>query len=451
MSLEDESYKISILSSMDHVTLLDSEIQTEQFFIEGVSWEKIAGRLMDYCKLLESAKKEAELKNRAKTTFLSHVSHEIRTSMNGIIGILYLLKRSKLDKNQMKWLNMLNESVDSMLVIINNLLDISKMEAGKIELDAKVFNLKMLAVDIYNELSVLSKSKKLDIQFEFDSSIQNMVIGDKTRLKQILLNLVNNAVKFTDRGSISLRVRLLETDDYQETVEFQVEDTGIGIAEHDKDRIFESFVQGDLTAKKKSMGAGLGLTVSKYLAKLMNGDIYVDSTVGKGSTFHLNCRLPKLKKTIKCYEQEGMSRLEAETSDTVLQNQTYLGNEIILSVEDNEINQEIIGATVKNCGFHILSAYNAEEALKLLEKYKVDLILMDIQLPGMNGYDLTRHIRKDERNQNTPIIAMTAYAMEEDRKRCLQSGMNDFIPKPIEFDRLCEICHRLLSEKSKIY
>ena len=442
MSYEDENSKIGILSSTDHVTLLDCEVQAERYPIKELYGGCVTSRMKEYC---------IERKNKAKTTFLSHISHEIRTSMNGIIGLLHLLKKSKLDKNQMKWLNMLNESVESLLVIINNLLDISKIEAGRIELENNVFNLKMLSVDIYNELSVLSKAKKLNVQYEFDPSLHHMVIGDKTRLKQILLNLVNNAVKFTDRGSISLHAKLLKMDDYQETVEFIVEDTGIGIAENDKDKIFESFVQGNLTAKKKSMGAGLGLAVSKQLAVLMNGDIYVESTLGKGSAFHVSCRLPKLKKAVKNCEPEGMYQSDIETMASLLPAQTYSGNKIILSVEDNEINQEIIDAAVKNCGFHILNAYSAEEALCLLDKYKVDLILMDIQLPGMNGYDLTRQIRKDARYQNTPIIAMTAYAMEEDRKRCLQSGMNDFISKPIEFDRFYDICNRFLSEKSKIF
>ncbi len=453
MLMNDEYSKNSILSSTDHVTLLKTKEITEQIITETEAKDCLITRIMEYCKQLESAKREAEMKNQAKTNFLSYISHEIRTSMNGIIGLIHLLMKSKLDKNQIKWIDMLNESVEGLQIIINNLLDISKIDAGRIELERKVFNIKKMSVDLYNELSVLSRAKKLEVKYEFDSSIQNMVIGDKTRLKQILLNLVDNAVKFTNRGSITLQVRLIDSDDYQETIEFIVEDTGIGISEQDKNRIFESFVQGELTAKKKSMGAGLGLAISKNLVKLMNGDIYVESTLGKGSAFHVSCCLPKLKKTVKNDEQEALSQSETESSgkSAKLPDQIDYGSQIILSIEDNEINQEIIQAIGKNGVYHILSAYNAEEALRLLETYNVDLILMDIQLPGMNGYELTRYIRENKRHQKTPIIAMTAYAMEEDRRRCLQSGMNDFISKPIEFDRFYDICNRFLSEKSKIY
>jgi CheY-like chemotaxis protein len=239
---------------------------------------------------------------------------------------------------------------------------------------------------------------------------------------------------------------LLYSDEYTEKIEFKIEDTGIGIADYEIDKIFGSFMQGDLSAKKKYMGTGLGLTISKKLALLMDGDIYVESKLGKGSCFRFVCTLPKLKiqpKEMKTPEEDQTTSESIYPADKSIES-NVVRNEIILSVEDNEINQEVVEALVRNSGFHLLNAYNGEEALKLLDKYQVDLILMDVQMPVINGYDLTRMIRSMDRYRNIPIIAMTAYAMEADRNRCLEAGMNDFIPKPIGFDYFYNIINKYL-------
>ena len=411
----------------------------------------IEEQLAEKCRQLEIAKKEAEQANIAKTKFLSSMSHEIRTPMNGIIGIIHLLSKTKIDLKQQKWLSMLKESVDSQMSIINNMLDITKIEAGKIEPENTLFNIKMISNEIFDQLCILCQPKRLETKISIDPEIKHMVIGDKIRIKQILLNLINNAAKFTDHGYITMDVNLLHTDEAMQRIEFKIIDTGIGISDQDKDKIFDSYYQGDLNSKKKHMGTGLGLSISKQLALLMDGDIYVDSTFGEGSTFRYVCNLKKYKKSVIPNENEDIEFGADQHQSELSYDRSVFQNKIVLSIEDNEINQEIIEATVKNSGFHILNAYNGKEALRLLEIYQVDLILMDIQLPEMSGYELTRLIRKDVRFRDTPIIAMTAFAMEEDRRRSLDSGMDDFITKPIEFDRLYHVCYKLLSEKCKIY
>jgi PAS domain S-box-containing protein len=393
----------------------------------------IEEQLADKCRQLEKTNIESEITTQAKTSFLACISHEIRTPMNGIIGIIQLLKRTKLDQKQLKWLNLLQEAVDSQMNIINNMLYISKIEAGKIELENCLFNMKTLVIEVYDQLLVLCKPKRLEAKLFFDRKIQHMVIGDKFRIKQILLNLINNASKFTDHGSISIEVRLLSSEEDKECIEVKITDTGIGILPQDKEKIFESYYQGNLSAKKKHMGTGLGLAISKQLALLMDGDIEVDSILGKGSTFRFYCYLSKYRKTTKAIlevnKEQGCTTF---LQDKISFDRNMVRDEIILSVEDNEINQEIIEAVVKNCGFHLLTANNGEEALMQMKKYQVDIVLMDIQLPDMDGYELTRVIRENDSFKAIPIIGMTACAMEAERKRCLETGMSDFIAKPID-------------------
>ncbi len=406
--------------------------------------KRIEEELAEKCRLLEKSQKEAELANQAKTKFLSLMSHEIRTPMNGILGLIHLLTKTKLDQKQAKWLNMLQESVDCQMMIINNMLDISRIEAGKIEPENNLFNLKTLVTEVFDQLSVLCKPKRLEARLYFDRDIKHMVIGDKYRVKQILLNLINNAAKFTDHGSVALEVRLLRSEESAECIEFKVIDTGIGISEGDKDKIFDSYFQGNLSAKKKHMGTGLGLSISKQLALMMEGDIEVDSIPGQGSAFRFVCKLSKYKKTERSSDienQEEISTLQSVDLD-ISNGQNIVRDEIILCVEDNEINLEILEAIIKNYGFHLLTASSGEEALSLLEKYQVDIILMDIQMPVMSGYELTKLIRENERLKDIPIIAMTAHAMESDRKQCLDAGMNDFIPKPIDIKKLIGVISR---------
>ncbi len=399
--------------------------------------------MIQYCRQLELSKQDAEEANRAKTNFLSNLCHEIRTPVNGVLGTLQLLQRTEISPEQERWLSLLQESVNGLLAVMNDLLDISKIESGKMELNYHSFSLRELAIEICNQLMVLCENKGLEMRVSFDPRIRHMVIGDKVKLKQILLNLISNAAKFTEQGYISLEAGLLYEDKERQRIEVRIRDSGIGIAEEDMNRIFHRFVQADLPADKKCMGTGIGLSIAKSLANLMNGDIYVNSKLGEGSTFYFVCDFLQHKeppKTVKEIRSEAGS--ENESSGCTGTPPEGKDRAVILSVEDNTINQEIIHAMAQREGYRVLPAGSGEEAMKLLDTARVDLILTDIQMPVMNGYELTRRIRNDSRYKHLPVIAMTAYASEADRRQCIDSGMNEYISKPLEADALYQLCER---------
>jgi PAS domain S-box-containing protein len=393
---------------------------------------------------LEEAKKKLEEAYQLKTNFLSYISHEIRTPMNGMIGIIRLLRKTKLDQKQQRWLNMLNLSMDSLMNVINNLLDESKIEADKLMPEIKLCNIKMLTMEIYDLLSVLCKPKRLKTKLYFGPEIKHMVYGDRLRLKQILLNLVDNAVKFTDQGYISLEVRLLSSDDNYETIEFKITDTGIGIDDMDKDKIFKGFTQGNLSIKKKSMGTGLGLSISKKLAQLMNGDITFDSVLGEGSIFRFRVTFSKYKKPLKYVELNDEVIARSIDLTTKVKDCKKIKDEIILVIEDNEINREIIEAVIKESGFRLLTASSGEEALLLIEKYPVDIILTDIQMSGLSGIELTKILRGNDKYRDIPIIAMTGYSEDDCRRKLIDAGLNEFLPKPFNMRQFNHVINKLV-------
>jgi len=401
---------------------------------EDISKERLIQKeLKEKYEQLALLKQEAESANKAKSQFLANVSHEIRTPLNGVISTIQLLQLSNLTEEQRKYVNLLKNSADILLEIIDGILDIAKLESGKIELNNEPFNLRETVNSLYENLLIAANSKGLEAACYLDPNIDYEVIGDELRLRQILMNLISNAVKFTDRGYVSFRVRLISSDDNEQRIEFSVKDTGIGIDESYKPKIFQSFSQGDLSKEKKYMGAGLGLAISKQLAELMKGDIHFESVVGRGSTFYFTCILKKQRKPTVFVQENYASESEEGQSQEK-------SDKVILCIEDNLINQEIMESIIIKKGFKYLAAYDGNEALEKLKMNKVDLILMDIQLPGLNGYELTKIIRNmDDDKRNIPIIAMTAYAMHEDRDKCLQAGMDDYISKPLDIDMLYSI------------
>jgi len=408
---------------------------------EDISKERlIQEELKERYEQLEILKQEAESANKAKSQFLANMSHEIRTPMNGVIATLQLLQLSNLTDEQRKYVNLLKNSADNLIAIIDSILDIAKLESGKIELNSEPFDLKESVSNIYQTYLLAANAKGLEAGCFFDPNIDREVIGDEIRLRQILTNLLSNAVKFTDKGYISFRTRLISSAADWQKIEFSVKDTGIGIDESYKPKIFENFSQGDLSKKKKYMGTGLGLAISKQLAELMNGDIHFESEVGKGSTFYFTCNL---KKKINLHDPDKENNISEQRE---IHNQPA-NEKVVLCIEDNLINQEIIESIINKRGYKYLAAYDGNEALEKLKEHEVDLILMDIQMPGLNGYEVTSIIRNmEDKEKNIPIIAMTAYAMHEDRDKCIKAGMNEYISKPIDIDKLYNILDAFLGK-----
>ena len=384
-------------------------------------------------KQLELLKEEAENANKVKSSFLANMSHEIRTPMNGILSTIQLLQSTIVSIEQGKYIKMLKESSGILLGIINDILDISKFESGAFKLNNESFDLKEFLHSIYNDLLIMGNSKGLEVSYYLDPSLDCRVIGDELRLKQILNNLISNVVKFTEEGYISFRITKISSDNGFVKIKIAVKDTGIGIEECFKDKLFSNFNQGDISVSKKYKGTGLGLAISKQLATLMNGNINFESTEGQGSVFFLTCEL-------KLSNNKSNDTKKNNIVGNKIKINNSAQNKVVLCVEDNLINQEVMESIVKRKGYKYIEAYNGNEALNILKNNKVDLILMDVQMPELNGFETTKIIRDGEINGNhIPIIAMTAYAMLGDKDKCIKAGMDKYISKPFNIEELYNI------------
>jgi len=370
---------------------------------------------------LEEQKSTAEEANRSKSEFLANMSHEIRTPMNGIIGMTHILEKTTLDEKQAHYLKTINVSSSSLLSIINDILDFSKIEVGKLEIDKIDFSLRELMKNVTNIIEFKAEEKSLNFEIDYDSVSQDNLYGDSLRISQILVNLLNNAIKFTSQGFVKINITN-EDDKFR----FEIIDSGIGMTEAQQKKLFQSFSQADSSTTRDYGGTGLGLSISKQLVELMGGKIWAESKIGVGSTFGVELMLPEAKNPI------SIKKKSKTLSEDI---QTLKGSKILL-VEDNKINQEIIIGLLENAGLVIDIANNGKEGVELFRLNNYELILMDMQMPIMDGIEATRIIR--EINKEIPIIALTANAMKEDIEKTQSVGMNEHLNKPIDVEQLYE-------------
>lgn len=401
----------------------------------------------------ENARREAESSNLSKSEFLANISHEIRTPLNAVMGFSQLLLDEQLPPHVTANLKIIKDSGFHLMMLINDLLDLSKIEAGRMEISESELDIIKLTKEVRKIVSPRLKSK-VKLSFYFDDNIPEKLLGDYAHIKQILLNLLSNAIKFTSEGKVTLTIE--KDEDQEETAQvfplkISVADTGIGITEEKLEAVFDPFDRGSKSISREYEGTGLGLSITKMLTHLMGGTISVQSRLGKGSVFTICLPLKKSSIETKIFLQQGQNALDMSSQRPSLYSKqvtkTRKTKIHILLVEDNIINQKLVKAYLKNRNYKIDIADNGLEALEKARSNNYDLIIMDIQLPGIDGLEATRRVRGLEQHKETPIIALTAYAMKGDAQKSINAGCNSYLSKPVTPEVLLETINLHLSGK----
>lgn len=404
---------------------------------------EILYRVFSWVKRLEEEQNQLrfaalEASSQAKSEFLANMSHEIRTPLNGVIGMAQLLKETPLNTQQKKYIGTIHQSCESLLVIISDILDFSKIEARKMQFDIKKVDLQTLISSICNAMEPFAEDNQVTLTYECPPHVPSNVMTDSVRLQQILTNLVSNAIKFSKGGSVRISVNYKETDTQSGMYTFTVNDNGIGIPKDKQESIFNIFTQVDTSTTRSYGGTGLGLAIVKGLVDMMDGTVGVESQPGKGSTFRISLPL----KLDQSHSKQEFIPLP-EKPALIQQQNEILKDKPVLLVEDNPINQKVIQAFLESIGAIVDIANDGKEGAAMYQQQKYTMVLMDIQMPIMDGYESTKQIRTYESEQGTytPIIAVTAHSMVGEKEKCIDAGMDNYISKPVNFELLIQMIH----------